>query len=157
MRRLATLLLPTAALVFVVAWLTPVIDQGTTLGQGGVPGWEAFRVALSPVWPYEGFEAMNWFWSIIAVSSALTNFLFVAALAHLVWQPGVYRRAVCWALALAFVVDSAWFVFSGDREYLRLGYYLWVASFALLAVAAWLPTARADRAAMPGATSGDRV
>jgi hypothetical protein len=135
------LALPIAALVFVVAWLTPVIDSGTTLGRGGVPGWEAFRVALSPVWPYEDFEASNWFWSIISISSALTNFLFVAALAHLVWQPGVYRRAVCWALALAFVVDSAWFI-SGDREYLRVGYYLWVASFALLAVAAWRVPAR---------------
>jgi hypothetical protein len=140
-RRITTLLLPLAALVYVIAWLTPVVDGGTTLAEGNVPGWEAFRVALSPVWPDEGLEVSTWYWAILTVSSALTNVVFVAALAHLVWRPRIRRRAVAWALEVAFVVNCSWLI-SGDREYLRLGYYLWVASFALLALAAWFPAAR---------------
>jgi hypothetical protein len=140
-RRLTTLLLPLAVLIYVIAWLTPVVDGGTTLAQGGVPGWEAFRVALSPVWPYQDLEVSTWYWGILTVSSALTNVVFVALLAHLVLQPAVYRRSAAWALVLAFVINCTWLI-SGDREYLRLGYYLWVTSFALLALAAWVPTAR---------------
>ncbi len=141
MRTFTKLALPIAAVVFVIAWLTPVVDGGTTLAEGGVPGWEAFRVALSPVWPYGDFEASTWYWGILTVSSALTNFVVVAVLAHLVWRPGTHRRAIAWALALAFVVNCSWLI-SGDRGALRLGYYLWVASFALLALAAWFPPAR---------------
>lgn len=156
MHRFAKLLLPLAALVYVIAWFTPIVDGGTTLAEGGVPGWEAFRVALSSVWPYRDFETNTWYWGVLTVSSALTNLVFVAVLAHLMWRPGMHRRATAWALALAFVVNCSWFI-SGDRDYLRLGYYLWVASFALPAVAAWLSTARVERAAIPGAVSGDRV
>ena len=36
-----------AALAFVGGWVLPVIDDHR--------GWQAFRVALSPVWPYENF------------------------------------------------------------------------------------------------------
>lgn len=141
MRRFTKLVLPIAALVFVIAWLTPVVDGGTTLAEGGVPGWEAFRVSLSPVWPYEGLEVSTWYWGILTVASALTNFVFLAALAHVVWRPGTQRRAIAWSLTVAFAVDCSW-LFTGDLEYLRLGYYLWVASFALLAVAAWRVPAR---------------
>lgn len=141
MHRFAKLVLPLAALVYVIAWLTPVVDGGTTLAEGGVPGWEAFRVALSPVWPYQDLEVSTWYWGILTVASALTNIVFLAALAHLVWRPAVSRRAVAWASEVAFVINCLWFI-SGDRGTLRLGYYLWVASFALLAVAAWLPPGR---------------
>jgi hypothetical protein len=65
----------------------------------------------------------------------------LAALAHLVWRPAVSRHVVGWSLVLAFAVNCSWLL-SGDLEYLRLGYYLWVASFALLAVAAWFPRTR---------------
>ncbi len=106
-----------------------------------MPGWEAFRVSLSPIWPYEGLEVSTWYWGILTVASALTNFVFLALLAHLVWRPAVHRRAVAWSLDVALVINCSWFI-SGDREYLRLGYYLWVASFALLALAAWFPPAR---------------
>jgi hypothetical protein len=125
-----------ATLLFVVAWLTPVHEYGTTLAQGGLPGWEAFRVALAPLWHLPDFETTNWYWSIITVVSALTNLLFVAALAHMVWRPGTYGRAVCWVLVAATAINTSWFVFGDDRGDLRLGYFLWVASFALLALSA---------------------
>ncbi len=32
-----------------ISWLLPVVKDGTTLAKGGVPGWEAFRIALSPI------------------------------------------------------------------------------------------------------------
>ena len=39
------------ALLYVIAWFLPVEKDGTTLADGGLPGWEAFRVALAPLIP----------------------------------------------------------------------------------------------------------
>ena len=141
----------TAALLFVVAWLTPVHEYGTTLAQGGVPGWEAFRVALAPVWHLPEFETSTWYWSTVTVVSALTNFLFVAALAHVLWRPGIHGRTVFGLLVAATVINAAvWFVFSNDRGDLRAGYFLWVASFAVLAVTAWfVPTDNSETSPQP--------
>lgn len=139
-----------AALLFVVAWLTPVHEYGTTLARGGVPGWEAFRVALTPLWSFQDAIVETWYWSIITVVSALTNVLFVAALAHVLWRPGTHGRAVCWVLVAATVINATWFFLGGDRGELRLGYYLWVASFAVIATAAWfIPTSDSGTSPQP--------
>ena len=41
-------------------------------------GWQAFRVALSPLWPYEDFRIEPGLLLVLSVASALTNVLFVA-------------------------------------------------------------------------------
>ena len=41
------------------AALTPsprMVKGGPTLADGVLPGWEACRLALSPIWPYEGVD-----------------------------------------------------------------------------------------------------
>ncbi|MDH3455515.1 MAG: hypothetical protein OER90_01620 [Gemmatimonadota bacterium] len=150
MKPLLKVSVATAALLFVVAWLTPVHEYGTTLAQGGVPGWEAFRVALTPLWSFQDAMVETWYGSIHTVVSALTNFLFVAALAHMLWRPGTYGRAVCWLLVAATVINATWFLLDGDRGALRLGYYLWVSSFAVLATAAWfVPTSDPETSPQP--------
>ena len=36
--------------IFIVAWFLPVVDGSSSLRQGALPGWEAFRYAFAPVW-----------------------------------------------------------------------------------------------------------
>ena len=65
MRRSAGLLLIGALIAHAVGWLAPVAN--------GFVGWQAFRVALSPVWPFEHFTVPTWGLVILAVASAATN------------------------------------------------------------------------------------
>ena len=46
-------------------------------------GVHAFRVALSPIWPYEQFRMPAGYLVWLSVASALTNLLFVAMAAYL--------------------------------------------------------------------------
>jgi hypothetical protein len=102
-----TVLLAVAAIAFVLGWVLPVIDE--------YRGWQAFRVALSPVWPYESFKIDGWHNAILTSLSGLTNLLFVVAtLLNLYWL----------VLAAEAITDIA------------IGYYVWLLSFPLLALAA---------------------
>lgn len=127
---------PVAVLLYAIAWLLPVADGGSTLSSGVVPGWEALRVALSPLWRYDRFVAEGSLRASLAVASGVTNLLFVAA----VWamlQARAAGRAVRWIafpLLIAALVNATW-VWSSPAE-LSWGYYCWLASFLLLALAA---------------------
>ena len=131
-----TIALLIAVMTYVLAWLLPVADGGTTLLEGGVPGWEAFRVALAPVWPYEGFANGNFFMDLLSVGSALTNFVFIAALAVLSLGPRTASRGVFWGLLSAALLNAHWFVLVDERSDLFIGYYMWVGSFLVLAARA---------------------
>ena len=123
-----------AALLFGVSWFLPVADGGSRYGEGVLPGWEALRVALSPLWSYREFVAEGSVHSSVSVASGLTNVLFVAALAALVQQRNG-TRSIWWigaALLLAVVINAQWRVISPVT--LKAGYYCWLASFLLLAV-----------------------
>jgi hypothetical protein len=73
----------------------------------------------------------------LIVASALTNVLFVG-LAVLLWRRA-RPKAVLWAAAAATLLDLHWVVtLHADRRYLTTGYFSWVVSFALLALAAFL-------------------
>src|SRR5215469_5087373 len=54
------LLIWAAWLVYVAAWFFPVVKEGVTLPDG-LPGWQAFRVAASAVWPLPDVTIDKWY------------------------------------------------------------------------------------------------
>jgi hypothetical protein len=114
----------------VLGWVLPVVYDNR--------GWHAFRVALSPLWPYEDFRIEPGLLLVLSVASALTNVLFVVLALVLVLRDG-RARIVLWAAAAATLLNLHWPISMGDESrLLESGYFIWVSSFALLALAAFL-------------------
>jgi hypothetical protein len=145
--RIPTKLVPalawTAAAAFAASWFLPVLAD--------VPGWMAFRYALAPLIPYRDAGTQGFEDSAPQVMSALTNIVF--AVLFVSWatrrspRPGMFVR-----ITLAcFVLDLYWFVKAwrdGGVGDLLVGYYVWLAAFALLGiVAALIASASRHRAA----------
>ena len=83
-------------------------------------------------------------------ASALTNVVFLLVLADVVFWRRLDSRVAAWLLLGAFVLNLHWFVRAGSEfTMFRVGYYLWLASFLLLALAARTPNA-AGRGLRPG-------
>jgi hypothetical protein len=120
-----------AALVAnVLGWVLPAVYNEA--------GWRAFRAALSPLWPYEGFKLDPGLLLVLSVASALTNVLF-AVLAVMLVLRAERARLVLWLAAAATLLNLHWpFSMGAERRLLEAGYFVWVASFALLALAAFL-------------------
>jgi hypothetical protein len=119
-------------------WFGPVVDDNR--------GWQAFRVALSPLWPYENFRIEPGMLLILSVASALTNVLFVGLAALLAWQGAQRAKTVLWAAAGATLLNLHWPISMGqERAQLENAYFVWVCSFALLAFAAFLAVPRRRR------------
>jgi hypothetical protein len=140
----------TAAAAFLASWFAPVIKD--------VPGWMAFRYALAPLVPYRDAGTAGWEDSAPQVMSALTNVVFI--ILFVLWQlnqtvrPGLFVRIAiaCFVLNLYWLV-TAWR--NHELGDLLVGYYLWLAAFALLLVLAILiasssrRTSRTPTAAAP--------
>lgn len=115
-----------AAIAWLASWFLPVAAE--------VPGWLAFRYALEPVWNSEGKQ---WADAVPWVLSALTNVvfpvLFVLVYRAAVTRPGLYIRVVlaCFILNLYWIVQL---LREGKAHELLVGYYVWLAAFALLLV-----------------------
>ena len=119
----------------VLGWVLPAVY--------GEAGWRAFRASLSPLWPYEGFRLDPGLLLWLSVASGLTNLLFAALAAGLALRPD-RARWVLWAAAAATLLNLHWpFSMGGERRLLQAGYFVWVASFALLALAAFFAARRA--------------
>jgi hypothetical protein len=119
-----------AVVANLLGWVLPVVYDNR--------GWQAFRVALSPLWPYEDFRLPPGALLALSVASALTNVLFVVLIAVLVLRSD-RARPVLWAAAGATLLNLHWPISMGDeRRLLENGYFVWVSSFALLALAAFL-------------------
>ena len=113
----------------VLGWFLPAFDDS--------PGWTAFVAALSPLWSFEDFADDSLWFLILIVSSALTNVLFIALAAMLLL--GRKPKAVLWSAVAATLLNLHWVATLGaDRRYLASGYFIWVCSFALLALSAFL-------------------
>ena len=130
----ATLL--AAVVANVLGWvLTAAMD---------VRGWTAFTMALSPLWSFDEFADEPVWFLILIVASALTNVLFIV-LAGLMLR-GRKPKAVLSASAAATLLNLHWVItLEADRRYLASGYFIWVCSFALLALAAFLAVRSAPR------------
>ena len=120
-----------AAAAFAASWFLPALQD--------VPGWMAFRYALAPLVPYGSVESASAEDAFPQVASALTNFAFIA-----LWMLWVRNRAprrglfirfaiICVVLNLYWLV-SAWR--GSNVKDLLIGYYVWLAAFALLLVVA---------------------
>lgn len=124
-----------AVVTNVLAWFMPVVDD--------YRGWQAFRVALSPLWPFEQFHIPPGSLLVLSVASAITNLVFWVLAAVLVTQPARRAKPVLWAAAAATLLNLHWPISMGaERDELRFGYFVWVCSFALLTLAAFFVVQR---------------
>jgi hypothetical protein len=120
-----------------VCWFLPA-DH--TIG-GNLSGWDAFAPALSPDTYLQVSNYAQFLWLL----SAWTNLLFVVAFALVVARRYAPSRALMWALASVAILNLVWWLLT-ERGSLRVGFYLWILSFACLAVAASLPRPHAGAA-----------
>jgi len=123
------LLILLASGMWFASWFLPVNSGG---GMGGwPPGWDALRVSLAPLWPYRDttFSGDPLWFNSLGVVSGLTNLAFLGT-----WLTFLARRAsLPWILLLACgVVNTCWLL-SGGRSDLRIGYYLWLGSYFVMA------------------------
>ncbi len=115
-----------AALAWLASWFLPAAAE--------VPGWLAFRYALEPLW---NSQEKQWADAVPWLLSALTNVvfpvLFVLAWRSAVTRPGLYIRVAiaCFILNLYWIVQASR---EGKAHELLVGYYAWLAAFALLLV-----------------------
>lgn len=117
-----------AAALWLASWFLPVLED--------VRGWQAFRYALSAIWPYRG-HSMAGEEAIPQMLSAATNVAFIILVAHValdrVTRPGFFIRV---AIA-CFILNLYWLVQllrRGEAGDLLAGYYAWIVAFALLIV-----------------------
>lgn len=129
-----------ALILFGIAWFLPVEADASTLADGVLPGWQALLVAAGPITQHRFAELdLITIRELLMAMSALSNvmMLYSAALAlgwprWRIWHP--YRLS--WHLIAAFVVNVQWMWPRGGAFLdLRAGYYLWAASFGLMAIA----------------------
>jgi hypothetical protein len=126
--------LAAAVAAHALGWVLPVARD--------YRGWQAFRVAFSPVWPFEGFRIEPGLLLVLSVASALTNVVFAVLALALVG--GGRTRVVLYGALAAGVLDLHWPVSMGSqRTALESGYVVWLVSFGCLALAAHL-RARAE-------------
>lgn len=121
-------------LLYASAWFLQVVKDGSTLADGILPGWEALRIALSPLWERD-FQG-SFLEASLSVGSGLSNLVFLAAFARLARRAAPRTRAWSWALLAAAAVDTFWMFDGGGLPELRAGYYLWLASFVGLGIVA---------------------
>ena len=130
--------------VYAVAWFVQVIKDGDTLADGKLPGWQALHVALSPLWDDFGGTFLQ---GTLCVLSGLTNLVFVGGWARLALQPAASARRLSWLLFGAAALNTFWIIDMAPPRDMRAGYWLWLASFALLGLVARLSPAAPPRAA----------
>src|SRR5262245_44622997 len=127
-----------AAACWLAAWFLPVVDD--------YPGWAAFQATLTgpfrESFPVRGEDA------VIQLMSASTNAVFVVLFAH--WfldrisRPMLYLKVAlaCLLINLYWLVEM---LRAGEHDGLLAGYYVWLASFALLVALGALSGASARR------------
>ena len=130
------LLIGAAWLLHVAAWFLPVVKEGVTLPDG-LPGWQAFRVAASALWPLPDVTIDAWYKTVLFTISAVTTALFIPGSVWAVSSGSrALRRVSAWVATCAFVVNAHWYVLYGSsaRSDLWIGYFVWWWSFLLLAL-----------------------
>lgn len=127
-----------AVIANVLGWLLPAFSDER--------GWAAFVFALSPLWDYRHFQNEGLGLLAFIVLSALTNVLFVVLAAALALGASRRAKAVLYAAAAATLLNLYWqILLEDDRGRLQSGYFVWVLSFALLALAAFFELRSAPR------------
>ncbi len=121
-----------AVLMYVIAWFVPV---HVALGHlpDAIPGLEAVRAALIPIWPDEGvdFEGGGLVGALF-VASVITNVFVLILPLVLTTRSRVEIAQAGQACMLAGVLNAHWVLGlegSVDVENLQPGYFLWWLSF----------------------------
>jgi hypothetical protein len=131
----ARLLIAAAFLVHAVAWLLPVEKDGVTLPDG-LPGLQAFLVAAGA---WNEWRTDPSYFVALSITSALTTILFVLGAGWVVVMGSrMLRRVSAWIAASAFIINAHWVLEFHPVSNLRVGYFLWWASFLLLAIGLFL-------------------
>ncbi len=123
-------------LMFAVAWFVPIHRYGKTLPEA-LPGWEAFLIALSPLW--QKADPWHWYDSALSVGSALTNLVMVALPFGWARRREHFVQLIGFACIVSLGLNAQW-VLSGSGSELRVGYFLWWLSFGVVGVACLLPS-----------------
>ena len=123
-----------SGVLYLPAWFVTAAHTTGELVGGRSAGWQAFAFAISPIAGNDMGASLPL--RIWMVASALSNAVLVVALVLVVWRPLAVNRAMVRLLALATLVNAYWLLLPEVRPDLRAGYYLWLAAFALAAVAA---------------------
>lgn len=123
-------LLSAAGCTYSISWFLPA---GHT-ALGNITGREAFAPALSS----DSYFHASSYGELAWLVSAWTNVLFVIAIALVILRFYLSNRALVWALAAAALLNLVFWLPTELRN-LRVGFYLWIFSFACLAAAASLP------------------
>ena len=132
----ATLL--AAVVANILGWVLPAFSEER--------GWAAFVFALSPLWDYQNFQSQGLGLLAFIVASALTNVLFAALAVVLAFGMARRAKAVLWAAAAATLLNLYWpILLDADRARLEAGFFIWVSSFSLLALSAFLTLRSAPR------------
>ena len=127
-----------AVIANVLGWLLPAYSDER--------GWSAFVFALSPLWDYRSFNNEPFALIAFIVASALTNVLFAGLAVAVVLGKARRAKAVLWAAAAATLLNLYWpILLKEDLARLQAGYFIWVSSFALLALSAFLALRSAPR------------
>jgi hypothetical protein len=138
MPRTATLI-RIAVAVYAVAWFVPVIDTSGSILHGTLPGWQAASSAAGA--SYEGHES-NLVLTVLLRSTAWLNFAFVIAAAAGFFAGASARllRQAAVAVFIAAALNVQWLIPVGTTSAadlysaLRIGFYMWFASYPLLAL-----------------------
>ncbi len=117
-----------AVLVWVLAWFVQVVKDGVIFPHG-LPGWEAFRAALTIDNPRTILDA------ILSRATALTNFVFLWAIV-VGFRNKPAPKVLGVLLFVCAVVNLFWLSMSDALGSLRAGYYMWLVSYWMMAVAA---------------------
>ena len=132
-----------AWIAYCAAWALPVHADGVRL-PASLPGWQAFRLAASPLWPYEGtsFSSFDtWYGAVLSALSASTNIVMLASVWVIARSKPSLLLLLSWACLASFLVNAHWWLFDMEKslEDLRSGYWVWWCSFlAVGAGAIWL-------------------
>ena len=141
------LLLGAAAVAYVISWFFPVFDGSTV--PGGLSGWQAMRGVLNPLWDHQRLIESPWF-SLLGIVTGLSNVFMIVALINLFFSrlasANRWRRLTLAAAA----VNTSWLGMDWPDHDFRIGYYLWLLSFLLLAIAVWPRSVRTGQKGAAG-------
>lgn len=131
------ILLVLAILAFAASWFTPVFamtDPATlftaTTSTVSYRGYRVFWTVVSLLW--SSSELHGWKDALtftLYIASALTNVIFVAAVAALLasWRSALAQLQ--WLVFISGLLDLYWFF---EIQHLKVGFYLWIVAFFLL-------------------------
>ena len=134
--------------IHVASWFLPAIKLLSGMVDP-LHGWEAFLASASVLLPH-GADAMDWYGRPLSVVGVVSTVLFILASPWVVRRGSRFTRCAAALIAAAsFLVNLQWIVVCMPSwTDLRIGYFLWCFSFALLA-AGLFDLTRASRQPAP--------